>query len=269
MSDPSENRSIFERDGEHILPGGLTRGPWDANAQHGGAPAALIAQSAIAALDDDGFVLLRQTVELPRPVPIAPLTLEQQVEAGRSIARVHSTLRGKGKVVAQAVTLFGKAVALNAEPAQASESRLPPPADCADTGHWFAGMDTRIERFHHDTMETRLAAGVVAAPGPAAVWFRLRHPLFPGTPAAPAALAAAVSDFGNGISWALPYADYLFINADVTLQLHRAPVGEWVGLDSRTRIEPTGLGCAYGTLHDERGPIGAAQQSLLIRKRGD
>ena len=62
-------------------------------------------------------------------------------------------------------------------------------------------------------------------------------------------------------------ARYLFINVDLTVHLHRLPAGEWVCLDAVTIPEPTGIGLADTALRDERGPIGRALQTLLVRER--
>ena len=45
------------------------------------------------------------------------------------------------------------------------------------------------------------------------------------------------------------------------------PAGEWVCLDAVTRPEPEGVGMADTALFDERGPIGRAVQTLLVRER--
>ena len=54
------------------------------------------------------------------------------------------------------------------------------------------------------------------------------------------------------------------INADVTIALHRHPIGEWVCLESGSWVNPHGVGLAETRLHDERGPIGRALQTLLL-----
>ena len=55
------------------LPTGFARGPWDPGALHGGPVAALLdAVEQLASEEVDWFVT-RLTVELERPVPIAPL----------------------------------------------------------------------------------------------------------------------------------------------------------------------------------------------------
>lgn len=103
--------------------------------------------------------------------------------------------------------------------------------------------------------------------GPADVWMRLRHPLLPDRDPSPLARVAAASDFGNGVSAALPFDEYLFINADLSIDLDRRPQGEWIGLQARTLLHPGGIGWAESRLHDERGPLGIAKQTLVVQPR--
>ena len=90
-------------------------------------------------------------------------------------------------------------------------------------------------------------------------------PLVEGEETSPLCRVAAAADFGNGVSWVLNRSDgFSFINPDLTVYLHRYPVGEWVCLDAVTHVEPHGVGLAESLLFDEHGPIGRAAQSLLI-----
>ena len=47
--------------------------------------------------------------------------------------------------------------------------------------------------------------------------------------------------------------------------LHRLPESEWLASKGISFWEPTGIGSTAATLYDERGAIGAALQSLVIR----
>ena len=75
------------------------------------------------------------------------------------------------------------------------------------------------------------------------------------------------ADSGNGVSATLDYHRYVFINTDLTVHLMRMPAGEWVLLDAVTYPEPNGVGLADTALFDERGRIGRASQTLLVRER--
>ena len=70
----------------------------------------------------------------------------------------------------------------------------------------------------------------------------------------------------NGVSAVLEHQRYLFVNTDLSVHLKRMPAGEWVCLDAVTYPESQGMGLADTAL-DERGRIGRAAQTLLVRAR--
>jgi hypothetical protein len=109
-----------------------------------------------------------------------------------------------------------------------------------------------------------MARGSWTETGPGAVWFRLRQPVVAGEEVSPLQRAAAAADFGNGVSAALERGRYLFINPDLTIYLHRLPVGEWVAIDAVTHAESHGVGVAESVLVDEGGRIGRSVQALLV-----
>ena len=76
--------------------------------------------------------------------------------------------------------------------------------------------------------------------------------------------AAAAADFGSGVGNPLRLTHATGINADVTIAMHRHPVGEWVCLESGAWANPHGVGLAETRLHDEQGAIGRAVQTLLV-----
>jgi Thioesterase-like superfamily len=85
---------------------------------------------------------------------------------------------------------------------------------------------------------------------------------------APLSRVLTAADSGNGVSAAVDFRRYVFINADLTVNLHRHPEGEWVCLDARTMVDGAGVGLAESALHDEKGPLGRSTQSLYVATRG-
>jgi hypothetical protein len=75
------------------------------------------------------------------------------------------------------------------------------------------------------------------------------------------------ADFCNGTSSTLDFHKWTFLNADLTVSLARAPVGDWILLNAETWIGPDGAGIAAGRLGDAKGYFGRAVQSLVIEKR--
>jgi Acyl-CoA thioesterase C-terminal domain/Acyl-CoA thioesterase N-terminal domain len=255
---------IFVREGDAFVPTGHARGPWDPGALHGGAPAALVAE----AVQAEGFGVARLTVEFLGPVPLAPLTVRAElVRPGRRLQLVEAAVEADGRTVlrCRAVRMRRGEVAL---PAGATAAPAAPPGpDGAQPDRLPAAAGEPAEGFHRTGMEIRFAGGTDFGPGPALAWFRLARPLVDDAPASPLARVAAAADFGNGVSHVVPWSAWLFVNTDLTIHVHREPVGEWVLLDARTTLERSGTGLAWSALHDETGPLGLAAQSLYVEAR--
>lgn len=256
---------IFSEEDGTFVPSGHARGPWDAGSQHGGAPAALLAR-AVERIGAPGPMLLaRMTIEFLAPVPLAPLTIRAEVvRPGRRLHLVEATLAGGEAVLcrARAVRLRRDAVAV---PERALPSaRLPRPDGLA---RWRMPDRGGEEAFGRSAMELRMVSGAFLDPGPAAAWFRFARPLVGGEDPTPLQATLAAADFGNGLSQELDLDTHLFVNTDLTVHLAREPVGEWIGLESTTELGPEGTGLAVSTLHDERGPLGRALQSLFVAPR--
>jgi hypothetical protein len=135
----------------------------------------------------------------------------------------------------------------------------------------FAATALEMRFLHGRPLKGQLPeVGVSSAHSPvgaAGVWMRLCRPVLPGEAPSPLVRTMAAADFGNGVAAALPFEEYLFINADLSVTLNRPPEGEWIGLDARTLLYPGGIAWAESILHDERGPLGLATQALVVQPR--
>jgi hypothetical protein len=154
---------------------------------------------------------------------------------------------------------------LAADSGRAHSEEIAPPAGPA---HGRAGELPGLHRprFATDAIEIRFIAGGFGG-GPATAWFRLTRPLVGDEKPSALQCLAAASDFGAGLSGTLPRERYVFINADLTVYVEREPLGEWICLESRTRIARGGIGVADSALYDERGRVGRATQALLVAPR--
>jgi hypothetical protein len=117
----------------------------------------------------------------------------------------------------------------------------------------------------HTAMEIRFARGRFLEPGPATVWMRPRVPLVADEEISPLQRVMLAADGGNGVSAPLDWSRFIFINTDLSVHLLRPPEGEWVCLDAVTHVDGTGF--TDTALWDERGRIGRAAQTLLVRER--
>lgn len=243
----------------------LTRGPWDPDSQHAGPPCALLGRE----LDRAGRLepgrLTRATFEILGPIPIAHLTATAEVvRPGRSVELVEGTLAHDGRPI-----LHGRAWRVRTTDPMGFESATPEPEPVPgpDAGSEVPFFPTGIEVGYHSAMDTRFVHGAFTEPGAALAWMRMRVALVAGEAPAPLHRALVAADSGNGVSSPLDYREWMFINADVSVTLRRLPVGEWVGLDAATYPEADGVGMSDTRLHDERGMIGRATQSLYVAPR--
>ena len=72
---------------------------------------------------------------------------------------------------------------------------------------------------------------------------------------------------GGSVSNPVDSAVTTYINPDLTINIHREPVGEWICVAARTFLELDGVGFAESALYDQRGRIGRSTQSLLLEAR--
>lgn len=239
-----------------------TIGPWDPGFQHAGPPSALLAR-AFERLSPE-LCVRRVTVELLRPIPIAPLTVRAEVvRAGKRAQWLSgSLLLADGKEVARASGLAIRPSAVELPPHPRLPDLLPPP----DASSPFVFPFFLSPVGYHTAMELRIARGEWST-GPCAAWLRQRVPLVEGESPSPLQRTAVAADAGNGVSVTLPIDRFTFINADLTVHLHREPAGEWIGLDATTIPEGDGTGLQHSLLLDERGVIGRSLQSLVVAAR--
>lgn len=272
-------QSIFIPDGPRFVATELARGPWDPEAQHGGAPAALLVRAFERLAGADGLLFARVSYEFLRPVPLAAIEVRAEVvRSGRRSALLEgSIVDGDGRELVRARALRVRAAdgALDAESPgrgapgdSASLGSTPgaetPSADVPDPSEAFVWA--RRPMFATDAMEIRFTHGHFVERGPAGAWFRLRVPLVADESTSALQRLAATADFGNGISSIVSWEDHLFINPDLTLYIEREPHAEWIHLDAETRIAPDGIGIATGALRDKQGPVGRGTQALVIQR---
>jgi hypothetical protein len=294
MSIAESPESIFTANGDDTyVPTEHARGPWDPGMLHGGAPAALIAAAFEHMQPDAELPLARLSFSFLRPIPMAPLQLRTRMtRPGRRVQELQADLYAGEQLVCTARGLRILPVPEELPElalAQIAKHSPPPLADPASGQPVrFSFDDVQRKSFAATAMEMRFLSGQPlkgelqassdelpeidavdphVAVGHAEVWMRLRHPLLPDEALTPIARVAATADFSNGVSAALPFAEYLFINADLSITLNRRPQGKWIGLDAHTLMYPGGIGWAQSALHDELGPLGLTQQALVVQQR--
>ncbi|MXX81210.1 MAG: thioesterase family protein [Chloroflexi bacterium] len=264
---------LFTFDGECYVPTDRSRGPWSPDALHGSPVAALIAYCVERRLDrladetdrqDERAGRLRvarQTIELFRPVPFARLEVDiEAVRTGRRVAVFQTRLLAEGKLLTQASTLcmragteFGSVGAEFASaPPGVPEEATPNRVERA--GNRWTSYPGTLEMRH------------VVAPGgaePPIVWIRTDAPVLADAPFTPTVRAASIADFVSPFANMQPGRSG-YVNADITLHLHRVPEGEWHYLRIMSRGARDGIATAQAVLGDRRGAYGASSAASLI-----
>jgi Thioesterase-like superfamily len=267
-------------------PTDATTSPWDAAAQHGGPPTALLATCLDDAFGRLAMRVARISMDFLGPVPRTALRVETRlVRPGRRTQLSEATMWAGDRPVATARVWH--LAATGAEPPDANgadndgadkdraggtdggggSSQVRVPADLPEPqpqrffggdGSWGYGRAT----------EWRMVSGGFGrTTGAGDVWTRLRIPLIAGRPLDGLARFTVIADSANGVSAPKSMRDWWFIPPGVTMHLHRYPVGEWVRLRAASDPGEDGIGLTEGTLSDAVGRCGTVTQALLVAPR--
>lgn len=253
---------IFAIDGDRAIATPWAAGPWSQEMMHGGAPAALIVWAAEQVPSSSPMRVTRLTVELMRPVPVAELTFDTELlREGRKIQLCRVNLKAGGQLVCQGQVLRIREAAFpDAERLAPLELALPEACEVSRT------RENTVNNFGAG-FEMRRAFGGFGEIGAGAWWFHQRRPTIAGEAISPAMRAAAAADFMNGVGAVLPFEDWTFLNADLTVNFARAPRGEWILNHAESWISSEGTGIAMARLADREGYFATATQSLVVEPR--
>jgi hypothetical protein len=255
--------ALFRVEGEELVPTDLARGPWDPDALHGGPTAALLARAIERHDPGPASFVTRLTVELFRPVPLAPLRLAARTtRPGRNVQSLVASVFAAEVEVARATALRIRTAPLPME-ASSEPSTAPPPARGSGSPPPFANIGVVG---YWSACDLDMVEGSWLEPGSGTAWIRLRCPVIEGEEPTPLQRVAAAADFGSGVGNPVRMSDIGAINPDLTIHVHRDAVGEWIALRSRAWAHATGVGMAETALFDEHGHLGVALQSLLVQE---
>jgi hypothetical protein len=255
--------ALYEPDGNLLVPGPLTVGPWSPDAQHGGPVAALLARAVEAAPAPGPMQLVRLTVDLIRPVPVRSLAVEAAVtRPGKKVQIVEATVSVDDAVLARA-----RALRIRVAPVEVPRHAADPPSPPLPEDQAGRQQRRTLRTAFAGAFDLRFVKGGWDQLGPVTMWSRLLVPVVAGEALSPMQRVAAAADFGNGVSRVLDFETHVFINPDLTVALSRVPVGEWIGFDVVSRLSDEGFGQAESLIFDGSGPVGRAVQSLLVEPR--
>jgi acyl-CoA thioesterase len=268
--------AIFVPDGDAFVPTDLAGSPWGPGLLHGGPPAGLVARAVERHIAGDPEMQpVRLTLDLFRPVPKEALRTRVEVaREGRRLAALDVSLLAGGLEVARAAVLV-----LRQAKVELPRHALPPPPwvphhekyPSTDLPSALRGdrdsspREPQLRGFH-TTVEVRRVGGRPGK-GRATAWIRIPVPFVLGEETGQLTRLAATSDFGSPLGHIRPSEAVGFINADISLHIHRLPEGEWICLEAEGTAQETGLGLVETRIHDVHGPIGRICQAIMVNRR--
>lgn len=255
------NSFFTTEDHQWFKPTDHTRGPWDIEACHAGPPTGLLARAMELLVPEKR--LIRLSVDLLRPIPFNGFRIEAKLErSGRSVSTTTANLINEdGKVMVSASGLHMLEQSPEIHYPTHSEN-FGSPAD-ATAGPFPIQTLHDLPAFNGDGVQMRYPPGQNGQPGPTVVWMKT-VPLLEHEEPSPFQRMCPLADCGNAFGRNVEPIDVSFVNPDLTIVLHRDPVGDWLGSQSVGYWEPTGQGLADALLFDEQGVVGRAMQTILL-----
>ncbi|WP_312097576.1 thioesterase family protein [Corynebacterium dentalis] len=254
----------------------LTASPWGQGFQHGSPPAALIAYLLEVGAHDAGLSThdgryARMSVDLLGAVPLGTLFGRITVirpgrrisllEAVVSDAQGRQCIRGRGWWLTDRDTT---------EVERSVARRIPGPEQGTPATqwlqHWSSGYIDSIDAIQVELPDNSSQKHDDFAPGNAyAYWARSSYPTVAGSPETPWTQLMRVVDIANGLNpELLSVKEWTYMNVDMSVYLHRMPVGEWTGILAEANYGPDGIGTTVARIYDTSGPIGSVNQAIML-----
>lgn len=238
-----------------------TRSNWDSEIQHGSPPLALMTKLIEEHAEGSSLRIGRLTLDILGAIPVAPMRVRAwTLRPGARIAQVCAEMvpDGTDRAVAR-VTAW---LLATSDTSDVATDRHPPLAEGTPVSnpHAWMGAPGYLEAVSWRKQETASAAS-------AEVWMSPLVPLVDNEPVSGTQRLAMVVDSANGVGAALDPDEFLFMNTDTTVHLHRVPTGNDFALRARASIGPDGVGVTTADLFDRRGFVGTSAQTLLVLRR--
>ncbi len=241
-----------------------TRSNWDPEIQHGSPPLALMTKLIEEATADSGLRIARMTLDILGAIPVTRVRVRTWVpRPGKRISLWAAEMSAPGvDGTDRAVARVTAWLLSTSDTADVATDRYLPLAegDAVPVPHSWEGaagyLETVSWRRQPDTGES----GNV-------VWISSLVPLVDSEPTTGLQRLAMVVDSANGVGATLDPEQFVFMNTDTAVHLHRPPEGSDFALRARGSIGPDGIGVTTAELFDRRGFIGTSAQTLLVMRR--
>jgi hypothetical protein len=241
-----------------------TASNWDPTIQHGSPPLALMTKAIEEHSIGSGLRVGRLTLDILGAIPVAPVKVRAWVDRpGKRISLVMAEMLAvRPDGTERAVGRVSAWLLAPSDTSDAATDRYPAlvEGDAVPNPHAWMGAPGYLE-----TVSWRKQA---TADGDAAVvWMSPLVHLVDEDPLTDLQRLAMVVDSANGVGATIDPNEFVFMNTDTTVHLHRSPRGNDFALRARGSIGPDGIGVTTAEIFDRHGFVGTSAQTLLVQRR--
>ncbi len=251
----TETSAWFDLEDGAAVPRSHAHAPWSEDMLHGRLLAGLAARGVEAGHLDDGWLPARLTIDMFRSPPMAPITVDaERIRDGGRVRVVDLSLGSGGRELARARALIART-----DDRQLREVWSTKPWDLPHPETLVVpdGMED------NDVWEFREGPEGFFGSARSRGWTRDNAQLLAGETVTPFVRVATAADLASPVAnWGDGGLD--FINADITLNLARLPVSDWIGFETIFHRNAAGVSAASCAVHDLDGPIGLSTVSSVI-----
>ncbi len=255
--------AFLRREGDTFVPNPVCRGPWDPKSLHGRVIAGLLGAEIERHFGDPAFQFTRLTVDLWRLPDFTPIEVTTRlVRAGGRLKVADAECFADGQSIGRASGVLLR----RGEPPEGEiwspppwdvprpEEMAPQPRPSIVSSDWEPMWDMRSIGPQWNTAVQKRA------------WIREVRSLIEGEELTPFQRVALAADYtspqANSGTAGLGY-----INTDITVYIHRLPIGEWLGFETLAHHGAAGVGVGECMLYDEQGAIGRSITAALAQRR--
>lgn len=246
-----------------------TASNWNAEIQHGSPPLALLTKAIeeLAGSSGGGGSRLRigrLTLDILGAIPVAPVKVRAWVmrPGARISLMAAEMLVARADGVQRPVARVTAWLLATSDTADIATDRHPPLVEGEAVGNAHGWQDA--PGYLETVSWRRQAGGDDEAP---VAWLSPLIPLVDSEPLTDLQRLMMVVDSANGVGAALDPDEFMFMNTDTAVHLHRVPTGNDFGLRARGSIGPDGIGVTTADVFDRQGFIGTSAQTLLVQRR--
>ncbi|MGX9792144.1 thioesterase family protein [Mycobacterium sp. MMS18-G62] len=241
-----------------------TRSNWDREIQHGSPPLALMTKLIEEMAADTGLHVGRLTLDILGAIPVSRVRVRAWVErpGARISMMAAEMLASRPDGGERAVARVTAWLLATSDTADVATDRFPPivEGEAVPVPHSWEGATGYLE-----TVSWRRQC--ITDAGANVVWLSpLVHPVDSEETTNLQRLAMVV-DCANGAGAALDPENFVFMNTDTSVHVHRLPIGNDFALRARGSIGPDGIGVTTAEIFDRQGFIGTVAQTLLVQRR--